>query len=130
MIGDNTTSLPRIPWTTKSNNRSRKIVQGSNTFTRAVTKLEETPKIGDICKKAIKHYFLPMATNLGFFESPNGHHSDRSYQIRCQKKIPHRYLITLSKVGGPFWPIYQEKQKNSDIIGGVSLLELPRGHWD
>ena len=61
-----------------------------------------------------------MATNLGYFESPNGHHSDRSYQIKCKKRIPRSCLMAHSKVGRQhvFLGLYTIKKKNSGIIGG------------
>ena len=35
-----------------------------------------------------------MGMNSGLFDSPNGRHSERSYQITCKKKSPRSYAIT------------------------------------
>ena len=34
-----------------------------------------------------------MGMNSGLFDSPNGRHSGRSYQITRKKKSPHSYTI-------------------------------------
>ena len=35
-----------------------------------------------------------MGMNSGLFDSPNGRHSERSYQNTRKKKNPHSYAIT------------------------------------
>ena len=62
-----------------------------------------------------------MGMNSGLFDSPNGRHSERSYQITRKKKVravTHYTFISVSatRLFRPFWPIKHRKKK-WNIIG-------------
>ena len=60
--------------------------------------------------------------NSGLFDSPNGRHSERSYQIRVKKESAQLRNYTFISVSAThlfrtFWPIKHPKKKKWNIIG-------------
>ena len=58
-----------------------------------------------------------MGMNSGLFDSPNGRHSERSYQIMRKKRVRAVTQLHVNKCVGDtsFWPIKHPKKWN--VIG-------------